>query len=47
MIELTCDIRGTVPMAPTITDVHDCSGEYAGSMGLADFIGWRKMEAAT
>jgi hypothetical protein len=40
MVELTLGIRGTVPLAPTMHETHDCGGRYAGSLGLADFQGW-------
>lgn len=40
MVELNVGIRGTVPMAPTMTETHDCGGDHAGSLGLADFQGW-------
>ena len=40
MVELTCGISGTVPMAPTMNETHDCGGDHAGSLGLADFLGW-------
>ena len=42
MVELVCGIRGTVPLAPTMTETHDCGGNHAGSLGLADFQGWTK-----
>lgn len=41
MVELNAGICGTVPMAPRMTDTHDCGGEYEGSLGLADFQGWK------
>lgn len=44
MAELVCGIRGTVPIAPTMTETHYCGGDYAGSLGLADFQGWKKEE---
>lgn len=34
----------TDPLAPQLYDAHDCKGEHAGSMGLADFQGWKKEE---
>lgn len=40
MVELTMGIRGTVPLTPTLTETHDCGGDHAGSLGLADFQGW-------
>ena len=40
MVELVCGIRGTVPLAPTMTETHGCGGNHAGSLGLADFQGW-------
>lgn len=46
MAELNVGVVGTVAMAPTLTDTHNCTGEHAGSLGLADFIGWRKQEDA-
>lgn len=42
MVELNVGICGTVPAAPTATETHYCGGQHAGSMGLADFQGWKK-----
>lgn len=44
MIELVCGIRGTVAMAPSMTTTHYCGGDHAGSLGLADFQGWKAEE---
>lgn len=30
------------PMAPAMTMTHHCRGDHAGSLGLADFLGWEK-----
>lgn len=37
---LCLGIIHTDPLAPTMTDVHNCGGDHAGSLGLADFQGW-------
>lgn len=29
------------PMAPTMTMTHRCGGDHAGSLGVADFLGWQ------
>lgn len=42
--ELAIGLVCTLPMAPRMTEVHACGGEYAGSMGLADFQGWKAKE---
>lgn len=42
MIELNAGLVCTVPMAPTMTETHNCGGDHAGSLGLADFLGWKK-----
>lgn len=42
MIELHAGLVCTVPMAPTMTETHDCGGGHAGSLGMADFLGWEK-----
>lgn len=34
------------PMAPTMTTTHRCGGDHAGSLGLADFLGWEKEDEA-
>lgn len=44
MTELVAGIRGTIPGAPTITETHQCGGDHAGALGLADFQGWAKEE---
>lgn len=44
MVELNVGIQGTVLMAPYITETHHCGGEHAGSLGMADFQGWKKEE---
>lgn len=46
MIEMVAGICGTVPLAPTHNEIHYCGGQFAGSIGLADFQGW-KCEAET
>lgn len=42
MVEMTCGIVSTEPMAPMITEMHHCGGDHKGSLGLADFQGWEK-----
>ena len=42
--ELTCGLVCTLPMAPRMTETHDCAGGYTGSMGVADFQGWKAKE---
>ena len=42
MVELVVGVRGREPMAPGMTAVHHCGGDHAGSLGLADFQGWKK-----
>ena len=37
-------IRGINAMQPSPTHAHACGGKYAGSLGLADFQGWKKEE---
>ena len=44
MEELHAGLCGTVPMAPRMTETHRCGGPFAGSLGLADFQGWREEE---
>lgn len=44
MIELVAGVRGSVPGAPSIIDMHHCGGEHDGDLGLADFQGWEKEE---
>ena len=43
MIEMNVGIVGTVAMAPNKTDTHHCGGAFAGSLGLADFLGWMEV----
>lgn len=38
--EMTLDMCGQYPDAPLKTNMHRCGGDYAGSLGLADFLGW-------
>lgn len=40
MVEMNTGMYGTVAMAPRKTETHCCGGQYAGSLGLADFQGW-------
>ena len=40
MAELNAGLVNTRPMAPARTETHHCGGDYAGSLGLADFHGW-------
>ena len=42
MVELNVGLVCTVPTAPTMTWTHNCGGDHAGSLGMADFLGWKK-----
>lgn len=42
MVELNAGLVSTELMAPTMTETHDCGGDHAGSLGLADFLGWQE-----
>lgn len=42
--ELHAGICGTVPMAPRMTETHRCTG---GSLGVADFLGWKAKKSAS
>lgn len=42
MVELNVGLVSTEPMAPTKTETHACGGNHAGSLGLADFLGWQE-----
>lgn len=42
MVEMVAGICGTVAMAPRMHETHYCGGQHAGSLGLADFQGWKK-----
>lgn len=44
MVELNAGLVCTQPMAPTMTETHYCSGDHAGSLGIADFQGWQEEE---
>ncbi len=41
MEQINVGITGLVAPAPTLTATHHCGGPFAGSLGLADFQGWR------
>ena len=45
MVYLHAGVVGVEPMAPTMTTTHTCGGDHAGSLGLADFQGWKKEPA--
>jgi hypothetical protein len=40
MMELNVGLVSLAPMAPHMTETHNCGGAYAGTLGLADFQGW-------
>lgn len=40
MEEFTNAYHGTAPIPCWPTETHRCGGNHAGSMGLADFLGW-------
>lgn len=42
MAMLVAGLVNTEPMAPRLLDSHVCNLEYSGSIGLADFQGWKK-----
>ncbi len=42
MLKLNVGLVCTEPQAPRLTATHNCGGRYAGSLGLADFQGWKK-----
>jgi hypothetical protein len=42
MAELVVGVISTQPLAPTMTTAHNCGGDHAGSLGLADFQGWKR-----
>ena len=44
MALLNAGITGIEPLTPSITETHYCGGQFAGSLGLADFQGWRMEE---
>lgn len=39
MVELNVGL--VTPRAPTMTETHTCGGDHAGSLGLADFLGFQ------
>lgn len=46
MVEMNAGIySGSMPLAPRMTETHSCGGDHAGSLGLADFQGWKKEPA--
>lgn len=46
MVELCAGIVCTQPQAPRMNEPHYCGGQYAGSLGLADFQGWANEKEA-
>lgn len=40
MVGLHVGVRCIVPKAPNMTETHPCGGDHAGSLGMADFLGW-------
>lgn len=44
MVELSVGLCGTVPLAPREIETHYCGGQFAGSLGAADFCGWQAVE---
>ena len=42
MHEMNAELCSSVAMAPRKTETHHCGGQYAGSLGLADFLGFQK-----
>lgn len=42
LLEMNVGIRGVIQNAPQKTDTHHCGGKYTGSLGLADFQGWKR-----
>jgi hypothetical protein len=44
MVGLTEEFYGSAPMPVWPTETHYCGGDHAGSMGLADLLGWDAMD---
>lgn len=44
MLQFNIGITGLLPDAPRMTDTHLCGGQFAGSMGLAVFQGYKQEE---
>lgn len=44
MVELSAGICSTAPLAPRKIETHYCGGQFAGSLGAADFCGWQAVE---
>lgn len=42
MIAQDAGVQGVVPMAPSMTETHTCGGDHAGSLGVADFLGFEE-----
>ena len=40
--EMAVSIRGGILPQITVITPHCCGGDHAGSLGLADFLGWEK-----
>ena len=45
MVYLNAGVKAVDPLAPTMTKAHECGGDHAGSLGLADFQGWENEPA--
>lgn len=44
MVGLIAGLKGIIPQASTMTEMHRCGGDHSGSLGLADFQGWEAVE---
>ena len=42
MVYLHAGVVGIEPTAPSMTTTHTCGGSYFGSLGVADFQGWKE-----
>lgn len=42
MVYLHTGVVVVEPTAPAMTTTHECGGSCAGSLGLADFQGWKE-----
>lgn len=45
MVEMNAGFFGTIAQAPRKTETHRCGGPLAGSLGLADFLGWEATQS--
>lgn len=45
MVEMNAGLCSTLAGAPRKTETHHCGGHRAGSLGLADFLGWETCQA--